>query len=386
MKRLVFLALFLSLGVMSYAADIDVHGFAQMWYLYKDNGTALKDANGVTYYVPQSDSRFLLSRARLKTNVELSNMISFFGQIDFMAFQNNVTNPNDKNDVSTYNLLQLMDLFLNIKLHDYVSLRFGQFTIPFGYEIMRSPYDLELVSYSLAVGTGHKYYGKQLGFFPYLRDVGMYAYGESKGFNYKIGIVNGAGMYRSEENRVDISKDRDYGNKFKDFVGRIGYSHKLFTAGVSWYYGLRDAYDKFDANRRYWRGGVDLESNYNNIIFASEFIFGQDEYKTLNTTENRVEFNPHFAYGTYVLLGYRFESLKLAPVVRYGFIEPNDSVDDNEFSSIAAGINYYFSEFAKLTFTYEKIMPVKAVQYFDKDGKAADINLQTAILQLGVSF
>ncbi len=384
MKRylvLMFSIMFVSLSV--YAADIDVHGFAQMWYLYRDNGVALKDANGVTYYLAQSDSRFALSRARLKTNVELSNIVSFFGQIDFMAYQNNAGSGND---IYSYNLLQLMDLFLNIKVHDYVTLRFGQFTLPFGYEIMRSPYDLELVSYSLAVGTGHKYYGKQLGFFPYLRDVGMYAYGDYKGFNYKIGIVNGGGMYRSEENRVDISKDRDFGNKFKDLVGRVGYSHRLFSAGLSGYYGLRDAYDDFDANRRFWRGGFDIISNYNNVIFAGEIIMGQDEYKTVNAAEGKVEFNPHFSYGTYIMLGYKFNNLKLAPVVRYGFIEPNDSIDDNEFSSITAGLNYYFSEFAKLTFSYEKILPVKAAQYLNKDGKVSDINLQTAILQLGVNF
>ncbi len=386
MKKFLVLFVLFVFCSPAFAADIDVHGFAQMWYLYKDNGVALKDANGVTYYAAQSDSRFVLSRARLKTNVELSNVVSFFGQIDFMAYQNNVTSAADKNDVSTYNLLQLMDLFLNIKLHDYVSLRFGQFTLPFGYEIMRSPYDLELVSYSLAVGPGHKYYGKQLGFFPYLRDVGMYAYGDYKGLNYKLGIVNGAGIYRSEENRVDISKDRDYGNKFKDLVGRIGYSHKFFSAGLSGYYGVRDAYDDFDANRRFWRGGFDLTSNYNNIIFASEIIFGQDEYKKVNAAEGKIEFEPHFAYGTYVMLGYKFGGLRLAPVVRYGFIEPNDSVDDNEFSSVTAGLNYYFSEFAKLTLSYEKIMPVKAAQYLNKDGKASDINLQTAIMQLGVSF
>ncbi len=386
MKKFVLLIVLMFAASISFAADIDVHGFAQMWYLYKDNGVAMKDADGNTYYLAQSDSRFALARARLKTNVELSNIVSFFGQIDFMAYQNNVTSTTNKNDVYTYNLLQMMDLFLNIKLHDYITLRFGQFTIPFGYEIMRSPYDLELVSYSLAVGTGHKYYGKQLGFFPHLRDVGMYAYGDFHGFNYKVGIVNGAGMYRSEENRVDISKDRDYGNKFKDLVGRIGYSHKLFSAGISGYYGLRDAYDDFDANRRFWRGGIDLESNYNNIIFASEIIFGQDEYKTIDVANGKIKFDPHFSYGTYAMLGYRFTGLKLAPVVRYGYIEPNDSIDDDEFSSITAGINYYFSEFAKLTLSYEKILPVKAMQYLNKDGKATDINLQTALLQLGVSF
>ncbi|GEM_PF-2211948 len=386
MKKLLVLMVVFSICSIAYAADMDVHGFAQMWYLYKDNGIALKDSNGVPYYSAQSDSRFALARARLKTNVELSNMVSFFGQIDFMAYQDNVSNASNKNDIKTYNLLQLMDLFLNVKLHDYLTLRFGQFTIPFGYEIMRSPYDLELITYSLPVGTGQVYYGKQLGFFPYLRDTGMYAYGEYKGFNYKVGVVNGAGIYRSEENRVDISKDRDYGNKFKDLVGRIGYSHKLFSAGVSGYYGLKDAYDDFDANRRFWRGGIDLTSNYNNIIFASELIFGQDEYKTINNQEGKISFDPHFAYGTYVLLGYRFTNLKLTPVVRYGFIEPNDSIDDNEFSAITAGLNYYFSEFAKLTLSYEKIMPVKAAQYINRDGKATDINLQTAIMQLGVSF
>jgi hypothetical protein len=214
----------------------------------------------------------------------------------------------------------------------------------------------------------------------------MYAYGEYKGINYKLGIVNGAGMYRSEENRVDISKDRDYGNKFKDLVGRVGYTHKLFSIGISGYFGLKDAYDDFDANRRFWRGGIDLTSNYNNIIFASELIMGQDEYKSVNAAEGKIEFKPHFSYGTYVLLGYKFDRFKLAPVVRYGFYEPNDSIDDDEFSSISAGINYYFSEFAKLTFSYEKVIPVKAAQYINDEGKATDINLQTAILQLGVNF
>ncbi|MCX7943105.1 MAG: porin [Deltaproteobacteria bacterium] len=386
MKRFSFLIILLFLSSLVGAAELDVHGFAQMWYLYRDNGIALKDANNVTYYLAQSDSRFVLSRARLRTNVELSNVVSFFGQIDFMAYQNNVVNPGDKNDVYSYNLLQLMDLFLNVKLHDYITLRFGQFTIPFGYEIMRSPYDLELVSYSLVVGNGHRYYGRQLGFFPYLRDTGVYAFGDYKGFNYKLGIVNGAGIYRSEENRVDISKDRDYGNKFKDLVGRIGYNHKLFSVGLSGYYGLRDAYDDFDANRRFWRGGFDLTSQYKNIVFASEVIFGQDEYKTVKAAEGKIEFSPHFSYGTYVLLGYKFTDLKLLPVVRYGFVEPDDSIDDNEFSSVSAAINYYFSEFAKLTLAYEKIIPVKAMQYINKDGKASDINLQTAIMQLGVNF
>lgn len=386
MKRLALLFVLMFAGSVSFASDIDVHGFAQMWYLYRDNGAALSDKDGNTYYMAQSDSRFTLARARLKTSVDLSNVVSFFGQIDFMAYQHNITNATNRNDVSTYNLLQMMDLHLNIKLHDYVTLRIGQFPIPFGYEIMRLPYDLELVSYSLVVGAGHRYYGRQLGFFPYLRDVGMYALGEVHGLNYKVGIINGAGMYRSEENRVDISKDRDYGNKFKDLVGRVGYRHKLFSAGLSGYYGIKDAYDDFGANRRFWRGGLDLESNYSNIIFASELIFGQDEYKTIDAAAGKIKFDPHFAYGTYILLGYKFDEIKLAPVVRYGFVEPDDSVDDDEFSSITAGLNYYFSEFAKLTLTYEKIIPIRAAQYLNKDGKATDINLQTALLQLGVNF
>ncbi len=42
MKKILVLVLLFSICSISYSADIDVHGFAQMWYLYKDNGVALK--------------------------------------------------------------------------------------------------------------------------------------------------------------------------------------------------------------------------------------------------------------------------------------------------------------------------------------------------------
>jgi len=367
------IALFASafLPGIAQAADLKLSGFGQVWYVYSDTGSG----SGTTG-TQNSDSYFAVKRFRLKAtgNITENDFVSYFSQIDFVggAQYNQVRNDpnNDKGTAAnggTMTIPILLDFWINLKFWDFFQLRAGQFIIPFGYEGPRSPYDLELLTYSLVYGTGQSYPGMSVGFFPYLRDLGAYIHGNYKGFNYKVGLVNGQGFYQNDIILL-------HGNKWKDIVGRVGYDYgKMLSAGISGYFGMEDSYTNIDQDRRKWRAGLDVKFDYANALVVFEYIVGQTEQH--NTYKENLDpahfyFTPLTAQGLYLLGAYTIKTKAgdIQPALRFDWWQ-NEAFTNNggtknpAIYAFTGGVNYIFyrneknpKQNAKISAVYERIL------------------------------
>jgi hypothetical protein len=391
-KTLLAIALLATASVLvaaqASAAEVDFSGNGQFWYRYNDYGMCDKTTGTCQQ---MSDSAFMLKRARLKMDADLTNVVSFFSQVDFTG------GP----ELGAMTTPLQMDFWTTLKFHKFFQFTAGQFIIPIGYEGPRAPYDFELVTYSLIWGPGQTYAGQQLGFFPYLRDLGAYFHGDIHGFNYRLGVVNGQGIYQSES----ILKG---GNKWKDIFGRVGYHKKLgekgsIGAGISYYGGWEGNSDDYDLIYKKMRLGADVKFEFKGLLAVAEYMYGvTEETDPGKTTATSIAIRPRESWGTYVMLGYTIPGkVKLQPLVRFDYLDTDDrgvprpDLNDGDTApqrqgimGITGGVNYYFSKHAKLTLVYERLLPQDGLskQYTNVDNEPQDIVEDQLILQLGVSF
>jgi hypothetical protein len=374
------------------AAELNFGGFGQFWYLYNDYGTYDATAKA---FKQNSDSQFVLKRARIKATAELTNIVTFFGQVDFMG------GPTaDAKNAGAIPSPVLLDFWTNLKVHKFFELRAGQLLIPFGYEAGRSPYDLEVLTYSMIYGAGKKYAGSQLGYFPYLRDLGVYFHGDVHGFTYKLGVVNGNetanGAAQSFLKAGDsITKG---GNKYKDIVGRLGYHAKMLNGGVSFYQGWDGASDDYDKVYKKMRVGADIKFDYKGALAAAEFIYGATEAITKQVGATAT-ITPLKSWGGYLTGGYTIKE-KVQPVLRAEYFtweKPNattpDTMDSAGIFGLAAAVNYHFSKNAKVTLQYERLFPNTEAEALYVSKNATDktkpdqaIVEDQVLLQLGVNY
>jgi hypothetical protein len=383
------------------SADLNFSGFGQFWYMYNDYGSA---ANGTMTQI--SDSQFLLKRARLKMHGSIpgAEYITFFSQLDFVAgdsprYMINAATGKNGTVGSTLPFGLQLDFYINYKIFEFLQIRAGQMTLPFGYEVGRSPYDLELITYSLVYGNGQTYAGKKLGFFPYLRDLGVYVHGDYKGFNYRIGLVNGQGLTQADSIILG-------GNKWKDVVGRVGYNYELkneknpikslkLNAGLSAYYGVEGNYDDSAKDTSKYRIGFDVKLDWYNLLVVAEYVWGQTEMKSPGSTAAEWTFVPLKQYGAYLTAGYTIIG-KIQPMIRFDYWSTeafkNKTTGDLKvegYWAVTAAVNYIFSKNAKLTLMYERLFPNDRAEVLYtnfKNSKQQPIIEDQLILQAAVAF
>lgn len=199
--RAVAIAIFLISAVASIllAGDYEIGGLAIVKYNH------LVDSTGT----------FSLGAARINATADITDDIRAYIQAEFAR------EP------------EILDLYVDYKLDPRLSLRLGQFKLPFGYETQLGKYDLLAVNRSLIFN----YLWNNGLLRAYTRDIGLMASGKFRGIKYAFGLVNGSGYNWSKEDRGVISWGTDRDN-CKDFVGGIGLDLGFFgTIGYSFYQG-----------------------------------------------------------------------------------------------------------------------------------------------------
>lgn len=219
-----------------------------------------------------------------------------------------------------------------------------------------SSYDLEAINYSYVVGTG---WAGGTGYFPYLRDVGIMAWGtqdvsNQSGLKYNLALVNGTGYTRVEN------------NKYKDIVARLAYSYRGCGLGVSHYNGRKPS-PAGRANLEKVRTGLDFEVDKDPFLLRAEYAIGRDD-----TVSAADDIN---SFGYYALAGYRVWS-GLQPVVKYDFWDSNSDRDGNEINKVALGLNCLIPPAAKIQVFYE----------IKNEPEAARIKNNDFIIQWGMTF
>ena len=164
------------------ASRIELHGYAQAGYTYKDAGEG------------SPTNTFDVKRVLFWAKAKVTDRWSFLFMHDFSSV--------------------VQEFYTDYKVHDAFCVRFGQFKNSYSLENPLSPTKLELIEcYSQAgiylTGCGSDpLYGVQYG-----RDLGLMVYGNvlNKHLFYEFAVMNGQGINRKD------------GNKFKDIIARLEY-------------------------------------------------------------------------------------------------------------------------------------------------------------------
>jgi len=309
MARLVCLCLagVLLLSAATYAADVTVNGYVQYLYSAKQK--------------TDPSTNFGLQAARLRGTCKITDKISAYVLIDGARS------------------LSILEANVDYIHAPFLTVRFGQFLVPFGYESQNANFDVEAVERSQIVSAVW-YNGSTYG---YLRDQGLMVMGQHMLFNYKLACVNGSGLNTSDN------------NNHKDIVGRFGVGIPMFAGlGVSvlrgqWPNGL----DCQDRNAL----SFDLYLDTGKVLIEAEYISADGMIGPTDMIDPK---HPAYAAsdtkfgGYYAILGYRVTPL-IEPVFKYDkFDRDKDNDDDSTvMTNMYVGVNLNFEGKARLQMFYK---------------------------------
>lgn len=217
----------------------------------------------------------------------------------------------------------LIDARLDYTLRPFAKVTVGQFKIPFSQESLVSARDLipierSLVGNSLVPGRDTGSSG---------RDIGAQLAGKvtrSDGrplFDYAVGVFNGAGISRRDDNRR------------KDGVARlVVHPFDGLSLGGNYYNGESGV-----TNISRERAGVELAYTRNLYSLRGEYIWGHD--------------GPVRKYGWYSQFAYKFRP-KWEALARFDKFDPRRRAGDDVTNTYLVGVNWYLSNWVKLQANY----------------------------------
>lgn len=217
----------------------------------------------------------------------------------------------------------LLDAIVEYEYSKALGLRAGQFLLPFSLENLTSVSDLDTINRSqpeekLAPGRDNSAQG---------RDVGIALFGSGTGFEYTLGVFNGAGI-----NKADL-------NSHKDIGGRLVLRPTGFLAlGGSFYKGkqgltadapllVRDKY------------GLEIVLARDPFSLKGEYIRSKDDVVSRD--------------GWYLQGGWFIKAKTLQAVLKYDQWDKNRAVASDRMNLMTAGINWFLSGRTKLQVNYE---------------------------------
>lgn len=251
----------------------------------------------------------------------------------------------------------LLDAYVDFAVVPKLSVRTGQFQMPFGFETQSSRFDQEAIENSLVVNTlWHNGYSSG-----YARDIGVMCSARHKVFELKLAAVNGVGFNFGDESSTFFPKWGKDNNGRKDLVGRFGVGIPVFAGlGVSRYQGTWPATDTTmvtdityvtthpDKDRT--ATGFDAYLDAGKIVFQMEYIWGKglpnSQWKKPDDLSDPIEFG-----GYYVLLGYRVTPM-IEPIFKLDKCDPNKDKDDDSYRDYCLGLNLNFEGKGRLQACY----------------------------------
>lgn len=258
-----------------------ISGFVQLRYQYQ----TLSD-----------DNSFDVKRARLDFKGGIGAKVDYRLQLDFAS------SP------------KIIDAFVRYTPFKQFGIQIGQFKVPFTLENPYSPLKLEAIDNAMAISylSG---FNDISGISAAGRDIGLSLFGTlAKGvIEYGVGIYNGSGINRSDE------------NNHKDFAGRLNINPiKALTLSGSVYLGKTGEKDAPLQERNRYSFGARYDDK--RIVVRSEYVHG-----TTGDLESE---------GYYVIAGWWIKN-KLMPLVRFeGFQRDVLDIETRQLNYMA-GIDYW---------------------------------------------
>jgi phosphate-selective porin len=255
--------------------------------------TRYSDAAGTT-------GSFELRRARLNLRGDISDKIAYRLQADF------VRSP------------VLLDAYVDVNHLSWARLRVGQFKVPFSYENLMSSRELLTVERSLPVltlvpgrDTGNN--GRDIGF----RAEGSIVRGDGKPlFDYTVGIFNGAGINRRDDNHR------------KDGAVRVVVHAAPGLQLAGSYYNGETGTAQVDRER----AAAEFSFQRGNWTVRGEYLWSRD--------------GSVHARGSYTMAAYRFRP-QWEAVFRFEEIDPRRLVKHDDTRGYLIGLNWYVNRYVK---------------------------------------
>ena len=290
--------------------------------------------------VVSNENTFNVRRARLDMKGNINKHLEFRIQTEFAS------SP------------KLLDAYVAVKVTPWLNFKIGQQKIPFTIENPYSLNDLEVIEYAQVVNklsgfsdiSGNKNYSGG-------RDVGLIAYGglfsrEENGakyniLDYTIGIYNGNGINLKDN------------NEHKDFAARLDFHpfmKDLMITGAAYVGSQMLIKDSLDGNRRRYTIGAQYKNNH--LTVRSEYIYG--------ITDKIDKAQPDWlsaqkSDGLYVMSTYYFtlkgkkegaQEQRIAPVLRYDYMNSNIDFEQQKSTYYLVGVNYYPMKHLRLQLNY----------------------------------
>ncbi len=244
----------------------------------------------------------------------------------------------------------LGDAYIDFIGDPRISLRLGQFRIPFGIEIQTSSKKLPFINRMLITNPNNEQESSK-GITSVTsgliqdRDIGMRVSGKGASASYAIAVVNGSGKNTSDKNSA------------KEVIARLtARPFNGLTLGSSAYLGKEPT-----QNARRDRFGGDLEFQQgDSLLVRAELVTGKAGGVKLD--------------GYYAFLAYRVLP-NVEPAIRHERIDPNTGVSGDEIRRTTVGVNYYVADNIKYQINYE----------WRKDSAKSNMD-NMALAQLQLSF
>ena len=281
---------------LTVSAPLKLTGFSQFLFTAWDKDT---DSSGA-----RIDS-FSARRVRLTLSGEIFKNVSYKLQVDAV-----------KSPI-------VLDALVEFKLAPEVGIRVGQFKVPFSQENLTSSSDLDTINRStpeekLAPGRDIGANG---------RDIGAALFGKYSVLEYGLGVFNGSGIDRKDD------------NSHKDVGGRLVVRPVDFLSiGAAFYQGrkiLSAGQPAVDRNRT----GLELAVIRDSFSLKGEYIFAKDDKIKKS--------------GWYLQGGWFVMSKKLQAVLKVDAYDKDRQTPDNRTNLWTAGLNWFFTAKSKLQVNYE---------------------------------
>lgn len=266
------------------------------------------------------DKGFDIRRARLDLKGNIAPKLDYRLQLEFAS------SP------------KIIDAYVRYTPVKGFGVQLGQAKFPFTLENPYSPLKLETIENAMGVSYMSGF-SDLAGIKANGRDIGLSIFGDLfKGvINYQVGVYNGAGINKSDD------------NKHKDFAARLNINpFKNMTLSGSVYLGKTGAQDAMADRNRYAVG-----ARYDNkaLVIRSEYIWGC-------TGAQKSE-------GVYAVAGY-WVTKKVMPVVRFDYFSKNSNAADvadryaGEQTNYLVGVDYWPLKNLRLqlNYTYQHIAGV----------------------------
>lgn len=302
--------------------------------------------------VEEISNTFNVRRARLDVKGNISKHLEFRVQAEFAS------SP------------KLLDAYVAVKINPWLNFKIGQQKLPFTIENPYSLNDLEVIEYAQVVNklsgfsdiSGVSSYGGG-------RDVGLIAYGslfnrEENGkkydiLGYTVGFYNGNGINKKDN------------NEFKDFAARLDFHpfmKDLMITGAAYVGAYSLINDSLDGDRQRYTFGAQYKNE--KLTVRSEYIYGITDRLDMTqpgwiTTQK--------SDGIYVMATYYFtvkgkkegaQVQKIAPVLRYDYMNNDINLDNQRSTYYMVGVNYYPMKHLRLQLDYT----LKTAQANDNNG------------------